>query len=131
MPRTAAFAVVVAATAVLFASNIRAADAPMKPGHQIQCFEDPISLQQFCFAPAKLTANGRIRSSPLYTGKGPELSLTPLAAVADCRKSTIVVRNAKGETPADAPRLEPRVAEALARDMCAVKKPAVDKKLKV
>lgn len=108
-----------------------APDAQAKPRYQIQCFEDPATLVQFCFAPAKLTANGNVRASPLYAGKGPDLSLMPLTAVADCRKSTVTLRDANGVTPRNAPAIEPRVAEALARDMCAVAKPAVDKKLKL
>jgi hypothetical protein len=121
-------AVLVASSA---APDALAADVQAKPGYQIQCFEDPATLVQFCFAPAKLTANGNVRASPLYAGKGPDLSLMPLTAVADCKKSTVTLRDAKGVTPRNAPAIEPRVAEALARDMCAVTKPAVDKKLKL
>jgi hypothetical protein len=108
-----------------------AADVKAKPGYQIQCFEDPTTQEQFCFAPAKLTANGRVRASPLYTGKGPDITLTAFTAVADCRKSTVALRYAQNTAAKDAPKIDPRVAEALARDMCATAKPAVDKKLKL
>lgn len=108
-----------------------AADVKAKPGHQIQCFEDPATLEQFCFAPAKLTANGRARASPLYTGKGPDIMLTAFTAVADCRKSTVALRYAQNAAAKDAPKIDTRVAQALARDMCASPKPAVDKNLKL
>lgn len=108
-----------------------AADAKTKPGYQIQCFEDPATQEQFCFAPAKLTANGRVRASPLYAGKGPDISLTAFTAVADCRKSTVALRYAQSTAAKDAPKIDARVAQALARDMCAATKPAVDKNLKL
>jgi len=107
-----------------------AADVQAKPGYQIQCFEDPATQEQSCFAPTKLTANGRVRASPLYAGKGPNISITAFTAVADCRKSTVALRDAQGAPAKDAPKIDARVAETLARDMCAVAKPAVDKKLK-
>jgi len=107
-----------------------AADIQAKPGYQIQCFEDPATQEQFCFAPTKLTTNGRVRASPLYTGKGPDISLTAFTAVADCRKATVALRYAQGTAAKDAPKVDPSVAQALARDMCAVAKPAIDKSLK-
>lgn len=113
------------------AADVKAADAKTKPGYQIQCFEDPATQQQFCFAPAKLTANGSVRASPLYSGKGPDITLTAFTAVADCRKSTVALRNAQKAATKDAPKIDTRVAEALARDMCATAKPAVDKNLKL
>ena len=113
------------------AADVKAADATAKPGYQIQCFEDPATQQQFCFAPAKLTANGRVRASPLYTGKGPDITLTAFTAVADCRKSTVLLRYAQNTAAKDAPKIDTRVAQALARDMCATAKPAVDKNLKL
>ena len=114
-----------------FAADVKAADAKTKPGYQIQCFEDPATQEQFCFAPAKLTANGRVRASPLYAGKGPDISLTAFTAVADCRKSTVALRYAQSTAAKDAPKIDARVAQALARDMCAATKPAVDKNLKL
>jgi hypothetical protein len=113
------------------AADVKAADAKSKPGYQIQCFEDPATQVQFCFAPAKLTANGRVRASPLYTGKGPDITLTAFTAVADCRKSSVALRYAQNTAAKDAPKIDTRVAEALARDMCATAKPAVDQKLKL
>jgi hypothetical protein len=114
-----------------FAADVKAADAKTKPGYQIQCFEDPATQEQFCFAPAKLTANGRVRASPLYAGKGPDITLTAFTAVADCRKSTVALRYAQSTAAKDAPKIDARVAQALARDMCAATKPAVDKNLKL
>ena len=114
-----------------FAGDVKAADGKTKPGYQIQCFEDPATQEQFCFAPAKLTANGVVRASPLYAGKGPDITVTAFTAVADCKKSTIVLRNTQDTAAMAAPKIDARVAQALARDMCAAAKPAADKTLKL
>ena len=123
-------AAIVALGAACGATITCAGGAPAAPGYQVQCFEDPGNGEQVCFAPSKLTANGSIRASPLYAGKGTDIVGKPLIAVADCKKSSIALRDAKGGVPKAAPKIDPRVAEALARDMCAVAKPAIDKSLK-
>jgi hypothetical protein len=110
---------------------VTAADVQTRPpGYEIQCFEDAATGNQYCFAPSRLTVKGRVRESPLFTGKGSDIKRTEWTAVAECGTSKIVVRDAKGSTPKNAPRIDPRVAEALARDMCTVANARLDKSLK-
>ncbi len=104
------------------AAGARAA-APPPDGYMIQCQEDPATRRQYCFAPSKLVVAGSSRSSPLYVGKGPDLSKTTLTAVAECGKLTLALKDAKGATTAVKPPPTPAVARSLADDMCTAKIP--------
>jgi len=106
----------------LNAQGARAA-APPPEGYVIQCQEDPATRRQYCFAPSKLAVTGQVRTSPLYVGKGAELSKTALMAVADCTRQTLAVKDAKGAATAVKPPPAPAVARSLADDMCAAKWP--------
>jgi hypothetical protein len=100
-----------------------AADAP-PPGYEIQCFEETSGNKlQYCFAPSKLVIDGTTRSSPLFTGTGTDLAKTAFVVVADCRKSTLALKDASGAAAKGAPPLKGVIAKALATDMCAFKSP--------
>ena len=105
-----------------------AADAPppsLPPGYEIQCLEETSGKKlQYCFAPSKLVVDGMTRSSPLFTGTGADLTKTAYVAVADCRKTTLAVKDANGAAAKGAPSLKAATAKELAADMCATKVPA-------
>ena len=112
------------ALALLSLANVDArAAAPPPDGYMIQCQEDPATHRQYCFAPSKLVVAGSSRSSPLYVGKGSDLSKTKLTAVAECGKLTLALKDAKGAATAVKPPPAPAVARSLADDMCAAKIP--------
>jgi len=101
-----------------------AADAP-PPGYEIQCLEETSGKKlQYCFAPSKLVVDGMTRSSPLFTGTGTDLAKTAFVVVADCRKTTLAVKDANGAAAKGAPSLKAATAKELAADMCAAKMPA-------
>ena len=101
-----------------------AADAP-PPGYEIQCLEETSGKKlQYCFAPSKLVVDGMTRSSPLFTGTGTDLAKTAFVIVADCRKTTLAVKDANGAAAKGAPSLKAATAKELAADMCAAKMPA-------
>lgn len=110
--------------ALLSLANVDAgAAAPPPDGYMIQCQEDTATHRQYCFAPSKLAIAGSARSSPLYVGKGSDLSKTGLTAVAECGKRTLALKDAKGAVTAVKPPPATAVARSLADDMCAAKIP--------
>ena len=119
-PRTLCGALLAAISAVA-----AAADAPPPPGYEIQCLEETSGKKlQYCFAPSKLVVEGTTRSSPLFTGAGTDLAKTAFVIVADCRKTTLAVKDANGAAAKGAPSLKAATAKELAADMCAAKMPA-------
>jgi hypothetical protein len=111
---------VVAALAV-FSGSALAAD--------ISCAEEPGTRKYMCVNLKKVSANGDVRASTLYTGGPKGVEATPYTVVVNCSRGVMTLQDKLGVNFGGNVSGATELSRGLTGIMCAVPKPKKDPKL--
>ncbi len=104
-----------------FAGHVLAAD--------ISCAEEPGTRKYMCVDLKRVSANGDIRASTLYSGGPKGVDVTPYTVVVNCARRVMTLQDRQGVNFGGNISSATELSKGLTRIMCEVPKPRKDPRI--